>query len=125
MNLDKQISSWLSFYLFENKLDTFVIGISGGIDSAVTSILCAQTGHKVIVVLMPILQNPDETNRGINHCNWLKKKYEKIDIVKIDLTDSFNALINIIPKRFHTKLSLANTRARLRMTPLYARESLV
>jgi len=120
MDLDKRISNWLNDYLTENKLDTFVIGISGGIDSALTSTLCAQTGHKIIAVLMPILQNPNETSRGLNHCNWLKEKYNNVNIIKIDLTNSFNSLINIIPSEFHNKLSLANTRARLRMTTLYA-----
>ena len=54
-----------------NKLDTFVIGVSGGIDSAVTSALCGQTKKKTIVLTMPIHQNPDETNRGLKHINWL------------------------------------------------------
>ena len=52
-----------------------LIGISGGIDSAVTSTLCAITGHKTYVVVMPIHQKQDETERGIEHCNWLKEKY--------------------------------------------------
>ena len=56
-----------------NHLDSFVIGISGGIDSAVTSALCAMTDCKTIVVTMPIHQNPTETDRGVEHCSWLKK----------------------------------------------------
>ena len=61
MKLQNKISNWLNDYLEENNLETFVVGISGGIDSAVTSTLCAMTGKKTIVTIMPIHQNPDET----------------------------------------------------------------
>ena len=61
MSLQNKISEWLSNYLELNDLDSFIIGVSGGIDSAVTSTLCAMTGKKTIVVLMPIHQNPEET----------------------------------------------------------------
>ena len=57
MSLEKEISLWLKNYLIDNKLKSFVIGISGGIDSAVSSTLCAMTGLKTIVVTMPIHQN--------------------------------------------------------------------
>ena len=75
MTLEQEISSWLKDYLLSNHLDSFVIGISGGIDSAVTSTLCAMTDCKTIVVTMPIHQNPTETDRGVEHCAWLQKKY--------------------------------------------------
>ena len=64
MNLQNKISSWLEKYLVENNLSSFVIGVSGGIDSAVTSALCAKTDKKTIVLTMPIHQNPEETDRG-------------------------------------------------------------
>ena len=67
MVLEKKISSWLKDYLLSNNLNSFVIGISGGIDSAVTSTLCAMTGCKTTVVTMPIHQNPNETDRGEKH----------------------------------------------------------
>ena len=71
MQLKKQIINWLQSYYDTNSLNAFVIGVSGGIDSAVTSTLCANTNRKTIVLTMPINQNPDETNRGLKHINWL------------------------------------------------------
>ena len=120
MKLEHKISNWLNEYLNKSNLDSFVIGISGGIDSAVSSTLCAMTGKKTKVVIMPIYQNPEETNRGVNHCNWLKENFKDIDIIEIDLTDVFDSLKSKIPNQYNTKLSLANTRARLRMTSLYS-----
>ena len=76
MPLEKEISTWLKKYLKDNSLDAFVVGISGGIDSAVTSTLCAMTGYKTVVITMPIHQNQDETDRGVDHSNWLKEKFE-------------------------------------------------
>ena len=119
MKLQNQISDWLKDYIKDSNLKAFVVGISGGIDSAVTSTLCAMTGFKTYAVIMPIHQNPDETDRGIEHCNWLKRKFNNIEIIKLDLTDSYETLINNIPKNFKTDLSLANTRARIRMSTLY------
>ena len=78
MSLEKEISLWLKDYLLNNNLDSFVIGISGGIDSAFTSTLCAMAGCKTIVVTMPIHQNPDETDRGMQHCSWLNENYDNI-----------------------------------------------
>ena len=73
MELQNKISDWLESYLENNKLNTFVVGISGGIDSAVTSTLCAMTGKRTIVVTLPIHQNPDETDRGKRHIKILIK----------------------------------------------------
>ena len=78
MKLQNQISDWLKDYIKDSDLKAFVVGISGGIDSAVTSTLCAMTGFKTYAVIMPIHQNPDETDRGIEHCNWLKRKFNNI-----------------------------------------------
>ena len=119
MELDKEISHWLKSYLLTNNLDSFVIGISGGIDSAVTSTLCAMTGCKTIVVTMPIYQNPNETDRGIDHCLWLSKKFTSIEILNIDLTEIYNQFKNTMPEKFHNPLALANSRARIRMSTLY------
>ena len=119
MKLQKRISNWLKKYIEDHNLESFVIGISGGIDSALTSTLCAMTGKKTIVVTMPIHQNKDETNRGLDHIEWLKKHYIDVINYHIDLTDSYDKLIKSIPKEFHSNLSLANTRARVRMSTLY------
>ena len=119
MTLEKQISSWLKDYLFSNNLDSFVIGISGGIDSAVTSTLCAMTGCKTIVITMPIHQNPNETDRGVEHCSWLTDNYKNIETLHINLTDVYEQLRKNIPSKFNNLLALANTRARIRMSTLY------
>ena len=78
MKLQNNISNWLREYLDNNNLETFVVGISGGIDSAVTSTLCAMTGKRTIVVTLPIHQNPDETYRGLDHIDWLKDNYPNV-----------------------------------------------
>tara|TARA_R100001015_G_C4626362_1_gene185318 strand:- start:1363 stop:2103 length:741 start_codon:yes stop_codon:yes gene_type:complete len=119
MKLQNKISNWLDEYLENNNLETFVVGISGGIDSAVTSTLCAMTGKRTIVLTMPIHQNPDETNRGKNHIKWLKDNYENVEEYHIDLTDTYENIKQTTPSLFHNDLSLANTRARIRMSTLY------
>ena len=117
--LQNRISNWLKEYIENNNLETFVIGVSGGIDSAVTSTLCAMTGKRTIVLTMPIHQNQDETDRGQKHISWLKENYSNVEDLHIDLTDSYEDLKNNIPVQFQTNLSLANTRARIRMSTLY------
>ena len=119
MNLEEKIANWLSNYLSNNNLTTLVIGISGGIDSAVVSTLCAMTGYKTYAVVMPIHQKEDETDRGLEHCNWLKKKYSNVKDIKIDLSSTFDHFQGIFPSNFENKLSLANSRARIRMASLY------
>ena len=119
MKLQNKISNWLNDYLEENNLETFVVGISGGIDSAVTSTLCAMTGRKTYVVVMPIHQNPEETERGIHHCEWLKEKYPNVEQVNVELSGIYDKFLIETPSKFHSKLSLANTRARIRMSTLY------
>ena len=77
------------------------------------------TGVKTYTVIMPIYQNPEETDRGIEHCNWLKSNFNNTEIIQVDLTDTYETLIKDIPENFKTDLSLANTRARIRMSTLY------
>jgi len=119
MSLQNKISEWLSNYLEYNDLDSFIIGVSGGIDSAVTSTLCAMTGKRTIVVTMPIHQNPEETDRGVKHIDWLKENYSNVEQYNIELTDTFEKLKKDTPSLFHNDLSLANTKARIRMSTLY------
>ena len=119
INLEQKISNWISKYLENHKLQSLVIGISGGIDSAVTSTLCAMTGSKTYVVIMPIHQKSDETDRGIDHCKWLISKFPNVEMIKVDLTESFEQFKINFSNEYDNKLALANTRARLRMTALY------
>lgn len=116
------IVNWLNSYAGKANMKGFVIGISGGIDSAVTSTLCARTGLSLLCLEMPIHQAKNQADRATAHIEWLKKKYGNVSSIQIDLTPVFDSLVEALPKvtdeqeRF---MSLANTRARLRMTTLY------
>lgn len=113
------IVNWLKEYSDKSGTDGFVIGISGGIDSALTSTLCALTGKKVICLNLPIRQNQTEYDRGKIHIEWLEKHYPNVSGDEVDLT----AVLETIEKTFDPELqdflTMANTRARLRMTTLY------
>tara|TARA_R100000541_G_scaffold753_1_gene4332 strand:+ start:31133 stop:31906 length:774 start_codon:yes stop_codon:yes gene_type:complete len=122
----EQITNWLTSYSESSKINSFVIGISGGIDSALTSTLCAETGINTIVVSMPIHQHSDQEERANEHIKWLKAKYNNISNIRLPLThvyDTFEMLFadhDNDPKTVElNKLALANSRARLRMTTLY------
>ena len=114
------ISDWLLNYVKTSKAQGFVIGISGGIDSAVTSTLAAKTGLPLLCVEMPIHQNKTQVERGVKHIAWLKEKFKNVNSVALELTPIFNGFINQLPENEQqNKLALVNTRARLRMTTLY------
>ena len=116
------IVHWLEDYAQNAGVKGFVIGISGGIDSAVTSTLCAKTGFPVLCLEMPIHQAENQAGRAINHIDWLQKNFSNISMTQVNLTPVFDSLIDVLPpvedeeSRF---MSLANTRARLRMSSLY------
>ena len=125
MNAEKvtnHIVKWLKEYALNAGVKGFVVGISGGIDSAVTSTLCARTGLEVLCLEMPIHQAESQVSRALNHIDWLKENYPKVSLTQVNISPVFDALINALPtveneeERF---MSLANTRARLRMTTLY------
>ena len=116
------IVNWLKEYAENTNMNGFVIGISGGIDSAVTSTLCAKTGLPTLCVEMPIHQAKNQVSRGKEHIKQLKKKFPNVSDTKFDLTTVFEDFKNqdTDPKDVNTlDVSLANTRARLRMTALY------
>jgi len=115
------ISGWLKDYAGKAKAKGYIIGVSGGIDSAVTSLLCAQTGMQVLCLEMNIHQNINEVNRGLEHIAWLESKYKNVSHLRVNLTDTFDTLCKSLPTySVQHGLSMANTRARLRMTTLYA-----
>ena len=92
---------------------------SGGIDSAITSTLCALSGKNTLCILMPIHQNEQEFNRSSEHANWLTSKFSNVSVCKVDLTETFDILSKEIPSEIKSHLTMANTRARIRMTTLY------
>ena len=114
------IVNWLTEYSNASKTDGFVIGISGGIDSAVTSTLCALTGKKVIVLNLPIRQFKTEFDRSAEHITWLKTNFKNVESETVDLTGVLENLEKTLPLDIQDFLTMANTRARLRMTTLYA-----
>ena len=114
------ISNWLNSYAKSTNMKGFVIGISGGIDSAVSSTLAAKTGLPLLCVEMPIHQNKTQVDRGLKHIAWLKENFNNVISVELELTPIFNGFIAQLPKtEEHNELALVNTRARLRMTTLY------
>lgn len=120
--VNTHIVNWLKKYAENAKVNGFVIGISGGVDSALTSTLCAQTGLKVLCVEMPIHQHISHVSRGREHIQQLKERFPNVTNIETDLTPVFEAFTKEIPTDFDEKklqLTLANTRARLRMTTLY------
>jgi len=114
------IVHWLANYSEQSKTNGFVIGISGGIDSAVTSTLCAKTGKPVICLNMPIHQNQGEYSRAMQHIEWLKKNFPGVSSFEVDLTKVFQTMSEALPSETQDWLTMANTRSRLRMTTLYA-----
>ncbi len=118
----KHIVTWLNDYATNANQKGFVIGISGGIDSAVTSTLCARTGLDLLCLEMPIHQAPNQSDRASRHIAWLQEQFPNVKRQQIELTPVFDSLVAAFPpvaneeERF---MSLANTRARLRMTSLY------
>jgi len=125
MNTEKVVDyivGWLKDYAVNAKVNGFVVGISGGIDSAVTSTLCARTGFPVLCVEMPIHQAENQVSRGREHINQLKDKFEKVSSVEVNLTNTFEEFKSVVPTTDNeatVNMSLANTRARLRMSTLY------
>ncbi|MGL2966601.1 NAD(+) synthase [Flavobacterium sp. XGLA_31] len=116
------IVTWLKDYATKAKVNGFVVGISGGVDSAVTSSLCAQTGLTTLCVEMPIHQDEKQISRGREHIEQLKKRFPNVKSMEADLTTVFETFKTVVPgSDDNTKLdlALANTRARLRMSTLY------
>ena len=116
----EHIVRWLDDYATKAGIEGFVLGISGGIDSAVTSALCAKTGKKLICLNLPIHQAPNQFDRSNNHIAWLKENFEGVTSDVVDLTQTFDQTSADFPKEIQDELTMANVRARLRMTAIYA-----
>jgi len=114
------IKDWILNYVnsMPKKAQSLVIGISGGIDSSVTSALCAMTGLKTIVVSMPIKQIASQHDLSLKHKKWLKDKFKNIEPHTIELDEVFK-LFQLRLLDFDSEHGLANSRARIRMTTLY------
>lgn len=116
----EHIVAWLNEYSDKSNTKGFVVGISGGIDSALTSTLCAKTGKDILVLSMPIRQHKAEHSRATEHIEWLKKNFSNVISNEINLSDVFSQIEKTYPADIQDWLSMANTRSRLRMATLYA-----
>ena len=116
------IVNWLKDYATNAGVNGFVIGISGGIDSAVTSTLCAETGLELLCIEMPIHQAESHVSRAQEHIKQLKERFPNVKDTKTDLTpvfEEFKTEVSLEGSQATVDMALANTRARLRMTTLY------
>ncbi len=114
------IKNWITDYCksMSKEPDSLVIGISGGIDSSVTSTICALTGKKTIVLSMPINQIKEQQNLSLKHQEWLKSKFKNVESHLVILDNLFKTFKNSLSE-FDSEHGLANSRARLRMATLY------
>ena len=118
-SIESHIVNWLVDYSKKSGLNGFVVGVSGGIDSAVTSTLCAKTGLNTIVLNMPIHQKSNQYDRSNEHINWLKNNFKNVTSYEINLSDVYDSFSNSLPKSNQDELSMANLRSRIRMSNLY------
>lgn len=120
-NLSSQISNWILKYSIDNKINTLVVGVSGGIDSAVVSTLCAETGLPTIVVGLPLNSKKKNTDLSNSHISFLETKYKNVRALDINLSKVFDVFSNIpeFKNEFNSELAFANTKSRIRMISLY------
>ena len=117
--LRNRIVNWIKDYADSNNIQALVVGVSGGIDSAVVSTLCATTKLPTFVLGMPIHQDSEQESLSDKHMDWLSQKNDNVKKLKFDLTRTFETFKKTLNEYSHDELSLANTRSRLRMVTLY------
>jgi NAD+ synthase len=118
MALQDNISEWIRNYAKSAGMRTLVVGVSGGIDSAVVSALCARTGLNTIAVTMPIRQRPELHDLSMQQGVWLTQNFDNVRHEIIDVTPAFDAFENQM-NQYNNLLGMANSRSRLRMVTLY------
>ena len=118
--LAKEITNWISDYALENDIRALVVGVSGGVDSAVTSTLSARTGIRTIVLNMPIHQKEYQDDLSKKHISWLKDNFNNVEERIVNLSKTYDSFVETVSVDEVSDLALANSRARLRMTALYA-----
>lgn len=119
--LSDKIQEWILSYTVENKITTLVVGVSGGIDSAVVSTLCAKTGLPTLVINMPLNSSESNTNLSNKHISFLCSKFSNVHGYTIDLSKTFQEFKSneLFKQEFNSELGFANTKSRLRMITLY------
>ena len=121
----KYISNWIKSYVDQmpKKAESLVIGISGGIDSSVSSTLSAMTGLRTIVLTMPIKQKENQHDLSLKHRDWLMKNFKNVEAHTVSLDKLFETFSTTLNK-FDNEHGYANSRARLRMATLYKSQQL-
>lgn len=122
--LKASIVNWIKDYADQNGINTLVVGVSGGIDSAVVSTLCAETGLRTYVLSMPLLSNQNNDTLSNDYVDYLSKKYVNVEKVRVDLSNTYMSLMQSIEAWTNgafldSGLANANTKSRLRMVTLY------
>ena len=117
--LADEITAWISDYAESNGITTLVIGVSGGIDSAVTSTLSAKTGLPTIVLNMPIHQDPEQYELSNKHISWLESNFDNVEGRLVDLTGTYDVFNQEMKEHDLSSLALANSRARLRLSLIH------
>ncbi|MEY4572224.1 MAG: hypothetical protein RLZ10_1450 [Bacteroidota bacterium] len=117
MSLSNKIINWLKNYSDKTNL-CFVVGVSGGIDSALVSTMCAKTGVMTHVVNLPISQNENQVILAKQHMDWLSKNFSNVKIHEVNLTQIFNHLKKEL-NQYNSELGFVNSKSRLRMLALY------
>ena len=116
----KNISKWIEAYLVESGLESLIVGVSGGVDSALVSALCAMTGHPTYVLNIPIRSKDQNTSLSDLQCRWLQEKYDNVSYLTVDLTDTYNTYrAQVLSHLEPNELAFANAKSRLRMILLY------
>ncbi len=117
--LKNRIVNWITDYAETNRIQSLVVGVSGGIDSAVVSTLCATTKLPTFALGMPIHQDADQESLSDKHIAWLGNRFDNVKPLKFDLTKTFETFKKTLKEYAHDDLALANTRSRFRMVTLY------
>ena len=118
-NLKERIVHWLKTYADNNNIKAFVIGVSGGIDSAVSSTLAASTGIPTYALGMPIHQDSGQESLSDSHLEWLQSNFSNVIVNKFDLTGVFETFKSSMKEYGSNTHALANSRSRIRMVTLY------
>ena len=117
--LKTDIKNWMTDYIKSSGMNCFIVGVSGGIDSAVASTLAAETEYPVFALGMPIHQKAEQETLSDAHLKWLSEKYSNVESHKVDLTNTFDTFKHDLERYATDNHALANTRSRLRMVTLY------
>jgi len=118
--IQEEIVAWIATYANTSNLNCLVVGVSGGVDSAVVSTLCAYTGKKVLLLKLPLSSTPANTNLSNLHVAELTRKFNNVEEIEIDLTSPYKTLQrSLSPHLPESDLANANTKSRLRMIALY------